>query len=261
MLTLFTTPKPFVGHIGVIQRNAIQSWTLINPDCEVIIFGDEPGAAETAAEFRIRHVGQLRRNQFGTPLLDDLFEQAKRLASYDVLAYVNADIILMKDFLQAVRQVVHSRKLFLMVGQRRNIDVSEPLSFDPNWEHRLRKLALRKGDFYTGIDYFVFPRNLWGKIPPFAIGRVYWDNWLLYAARLRKAAVIDVTPVVLAIHQNHVYKPGSMQGPEPPINQGLLDGALNLFSTWEATHVLTRQGLKVRCRSCYPACVCNFDEI
>jgi hypothetical protein len=261
MLTLFTTPKPFVGHIGQIQRNAIRSWTLLAPECEVILFGDEPGAAATAAEFGIRHVPQLRRNQFGTPLLDDLFAQAKQLASHDVLAYVNADIILMKDFLEAVRQVAGCRKRFFMVGQRRNIDVNEPLSFDPNWEQRLRKLALRKGDFYTGIDYFVFPRNLWEKIPPFAIGRVYWDNWLLYAARLRKAAVIDVTPVVLAIHQNHMYKPGVMNGPEPAVNQALLEAAVNLFTTWEATHVLTRQGLKVRCRSCYPACVCNFDEV
>ena len=26
MLTIFTIPKPFIGHIGVIQRNAIMSW-------------------------------------------------------------------------------------------------------------------------------------------------------------------------------------------------------------------------------------------
>ncbi len=29
MLTLFTIPKPFAGHIGLIQRNAIASWTLL----------------------------------------------------------------------------------------------------------------------------------------------------------------------------------------------------------------------------------------
>ena len=26
MITFFTTPKPFLGHIGIIQRNAIESW-------------------------------------------------------------------------------------------------------------------------------------------------------------------------------------------------------------------------------------------
>ena len=28
MLTIFTTPKPFRGHIGIIQRNALKSWTI-----------------------------------------------------------------------------------------------------------------------------------------------------------------------------------------------------------------------------------------
>jgi hypothetical protein len=32
MLTLFfTTAKPFVGHSGVIQRNALKSWKLWHP--------------------------------------------------------------------------------------------------------------------------------------------------------------------------------------------------------------------------------------
>ena len=48
MITFFSTPKPFRGHIGVIQRNAIQSWRLTHPDAEVILFGDEAGAAEVA---------------------------------------------------------------------------------------------------------------------------------------------------------------------------------------------------------------------
>ena len=41
MLTIFSTPKPFRGHIGVIQRNAIESWKRIHPDVEIILFGDE----------------------------------------------------------------------------------------------------------------------------------------------------------------------------------------------------------------------------
>jgi len=37
MLTLFTIPKAFQGHTGVIQRNAIRSWTLLRPECEIIL--------------------------------------------------------------------------------------------------------------------------------------------------------------------------------------------------------------------------------
>lgn len=32
MITLFTTAKPFRGHDGIIQRNALRSWTLLRPD-------------------------------------------------------------------------------------------------------------------------------------------------------------------------------------------------------------------------------------
>lgn len=257
MLTIFTTPKPFHGHNALIQRNAIRSWTCLRPSCEVLLFGDDEGVAETAEEFGVRHVPSVAKNEYGTPLLDDMFAQAARVSANGLLACVNADIILMSDFMRAVEQVASWRERFLMVGQRRNIEINEPLSFDPRWEQRLRKLVLRNGDFYFGIDYFVYPRNLWREIPPFAVGRLTWDNWILYGARLRKAAVVDTTPVVLAVHQNHEHIKGLATTPEAKRNWDLLGGGSNLFTTWETTHVLTPQGLKVRCRSCYPMCVCR----
>ncbi len=48
MLTIFTAPKSFYGHIGVIQTNAIRSWLLLCPECEIILFGGEEGIAEVA---------------------------------------------------------------------------------------------------------------------------------------------------------------------------------------------------------------------
>ena len=44
MITFFTTAKPFVGHSGVIQRNALKSWMLVHPFAEVILFGNETEA-------------------------------------------------------------------------------------------------------------------------------------------------------------------------------------------------------------------------
>jgi len=40
MIALFTRAKPFPGHNGVVQRNALKSWTLAAPDAEVILLGD-----------------------------------------------------------------------------------------------------------------------------------------------------------------------------------------------------------------------------
>jgi len=61
MLTLFSTPKPFHGHIGVIQRNALKSWTVLHPDVEVILFGDDEGAADACRELGLRHEPYVER--------------------------------------------------------------------------------------------------------------------------------------------------------------------------------------------------------
>src|SRR5260221_6870593 len=61
MITIFTTAKPFTGHSGVIQRNALKSWKELHADAEVILFGAEEGAAEAANELGVRHVADVKR--------------------------------------------------------------------------------------------------------------------------------------------------------------------------------------------------------
>jgi len=118
VLTIFATAKPFHGHTGVIQRNAIASWTLLRPRPEIILFGNEPGTADLCREFGLRHVPELACTELGAPLLSDLFEKAQRIAAHDILCYVNSDIMLMGNFLEALRKVSQAHKRFLMVGRR-----------------------------------------------------------------------------------------------------------------------------------------------
>lgn len=252
MLTLLSIPKPFAGPIRLIQRNAIQSWLRLHPTLEVILFGDDEGTEEAATEFQIRHVPEVARNEYGTPLVSDVFGKAQRLASHDLLCYVNADILLMSDLVQAIEQVAGRQRHFLMVGQRWDLNVAEPLSFEAGWEERLRTLVLQTGKSHgpTGIDYFVFRRGLWPSVPPFALGRTAWDNWLLYDARSRGARLIDASPVVMAVHQNHDYShcPGGMEGvwegAEAQRNLELAGGPAHVFTLEDATHVLTLRGLR-----------------
>ena len=61
MITIFTTAKPFTGHSGVIQRNALKSWKELHADAEVILFGDEEGAAEAARDAGARYVAGVER--------------------------------------------------------------------------------------------------------------------------------------------------------------------------------------------------------
>jgi len=206
MLTIFTVPKAFRGHIAVIQRNAIRSWLLLRPKCEIILFGNDEGTKEIAAEFRLRHIPEIACNEYGTPLVNDVFQKAEKSARGNVLCYVNTDILLLGDFIEGVNYVARRKRRFLIAGQRWNVDLLKPLDFKVDWEEELRSLVVAKGELYdpAGIDYFVFDGNL-GEIPPFAIGRTLFDNWLIYRARERGVAVVDATRRISAIHQNHDY--------------------------------------------------------
>lgn len=207
MLTLFTTPKPFRGHDGLIQMNALRSWANLDPKVEILVFGDEPGAREACEEVGARHGGDTLRSAFGTPLASDLFEKAQALAANDLVCYVNADILLFRDFMEAVRIGAALGGPFLMGGQRWDLDVTERLDFTGGAADTLKARARRDGVLHPpcGIDYFVFPKGFLVGLPPFSIGRMRWDNWLLREAVRRGGILVDASPSVLAIHQNHGY--------------------------------------------------------
>jgi hypothetical protein len=215
-LTIFTAPKPFTNpHIHIIQRNAIQSWMRLE-DTEVILIGDEPGIPETAHELGIKNVTSVERDEKGIPIVQAVMEIGHSNSQSPFLCYVNADMILMSDMLNAVRKVSAQTKDFLMVGQRWNLDINHLLDFSGNWEARLREEVEKHGEFYSpwGIDYFVFPRHLYTEVPNFTIGRPAWDNWMVYHARTSFGMAIDASREVVVVHQNHDYS--HLPGNKPP---------------------------------------------
>ena len=106
MLTIFTLPKPFEDIYEVIQRNAIRSWTLLKPKPEILLFEDEKNTTKKVAEeFSIGYITDVKKNEFGTPLINDIFEKAQEVAKNDILVYVNADIILISNFIKSIKQI------------------------------------------------------------------------------------------------------------------------------------------------------------
>jgi len=252
MLTIFTIPKPFTGHIGVIQRNAIRSWLHLIPKCEIILFGDDPGIREVAQEFGIIHVPEIRKTRYGTPYLDDVFFQAQQLAHHDIVCYCNADIIFFNDILDAVKKI--PQKEYLMVGERWDVEVTDPLDTSrENWSEEFRTYAQEHHTLldFMGMDYFIFPKGMLLNIPPFAVGRRGWDNWLIYHIRSKKIPVIDATPVVHVVHQNHTYshipdKKGTRwDGPESSANLKLIQNRqIYLWELADSDWILTPEGPK-----------------
>ncbi len=224
-LTIFTAPKPFENpHIAIIQRNAIKSWIQLGEEVEVLLVGEENGVEAVAFDFNIRMIPSVRRNASGTPLVSSIFEAARQASTSPILVYVNADILLTSDLLQAAHQLSklveasYPDKSFLMIGQRWDLDIDRPLDFTDEWEKELRADVRARGKLHppAGSDYFVFPRSAFMQIPDFAIGRAGWDNWMIFYARQQGALVVDATPSVLIVHQSHDYS--HLPGGQPHYN-------------------------------------------
>jgi hypothetical protein len=138
---------------------------------------------------------------------------------------------------------------FLIVGGRWNIEISNTINYEEiSWEYNLRDYVIKNHTpFHGGIDYFVFPKGLFDKIPQFTVGRAGWDNWMIYNARKLKIPTVDATQTIMAIHQNHSYSHVSQQtgsnyaGPESDNNFILSGGRQiylwNLYDVdWTFTH-------------------------
>ena len=245
-ITLFSAPKPFIDpHIAIIQRNAIKSWTLL-PDVEVLLMGDEEGIAETAEELGVKHLPDVRCSNNGTPLISSMLQLARENSDSELLCIINADMILMPDFVEAAEQTKRQKSKFVLLSQRWDLDVTQLLDFSTGWSNRLRSSVHGQGSLHrpAGSDFFLFPKSCYTDIPNFAIGRAGWDNWMIYKARQENCPVIDCTPSLMIVHQNHDYRhlPGGKSHythPETDENIRLAGGpAAVRYTILDATHRL-----------------------
>jgi len=256
---IFTLPKPFRDpHIACIQHNAIASWRALGDDIEVILIGNDEGVKEAAIELNVRHLGNVEHNEHGTPLVNSAFEIAKAATDADVLIYCNADVILLHDFRIALTDVLRSnvKNEFLAIGRRTNLDVDNEIDFDDRMAVRdLLEKTLNEGTFASIVckEYFAFPRGLFDQIPPFAVGRGNWDNWMVANTKHRHVPVVDLSKRVTAIHQNHDYhhiksdsnrrrKHCYFAGSEAQENQSLAGGR-HIVSGSTASHRLGGTGV------------------
>ncbi len=255
MITFFATGKPFEGHSGVIQRNALKSWKLLHRDVEVILFGDEAGVREICAELRLRHEPEARKHESGMKYLDYMFRRAQEIARNDFLCYSNCDIVQFLELIAAMEKARAWRKEFLLVGRRWDTDVTDPVDFaDAGWQEELKAKARTTGfqqspDF---IDFFVFPKGFYRDVPPLVVGRSYWDHWLVWRALQGGLPVVDASRYLTAVHQNHNYgyhpagKQGTNEDSVAMRNLEMAGGKKHQRSLHDASHAMTKGGKIVR---------------
>lgn len=253
LITLFTAPKPFKdSHVSLIQHNALRSWQALGDEVAVVLIGDEEGIAEVAAEYGFGHRPDVRTNALGTPLISSIFDLGRQANQSPFLAYVNADIILFPEIVPITRAVAGQTDTFLMIGQRWDLEILEPLYFEHDWVPGLKAAMHQHGSLHTrtGSDYFIFPRDCFKEIPDFSVGRAGWDNWMIYQARRQGWDAVDCSADLEIIHQNHDYRhlPGGQPHyrlPETGENIRLAGGRRTIFELDDANKCLVGGVLQV----------------
>lgn len=252
-LTLFSIPKPFVGHTGVIQTNAVMSWARLVRPRHLVLFGNDQGVAEIASRVGAEHLSDLPLSDLGTPYVTDAFHRVIEQATTFWVCYVNADIILDASLARALNSFRPKRPT-LIVGQRTDTDIDHLVDFDDaRTELAIREIGSGIGKLSptNAIDYLAFTPGAWlDAMPRFIVGRPGWDNWFLYNALCRGVCLVDGTCDILAIHQSHDYRhvPESTgrawEGPEADYNRRQIESHDHYFTIDYATHLLVGGQIK-----------------
>ncbi len=246
LITIFTVPKAFkIPHISLIQRNTVRNLANLGPDVDPVLVGDDEGVAEVAAEFGVRHLPNIQRTPQGTPIVASAFQLARENSDSPLLACINADNLVMPDFVETARLVSQQMPSFLLSGERNELDITRELDFGPGWSDSLRSEILQRGKPLgkSALEYMIFPRRLFADMPPFAFGRSAWDNWMAFKARWEGWPLVDATGAIVLGHQNHDYS--HLPGNKPPYrlpeslnNIRMGGGRRTIFTLADATHVV-----------------------
>ena len=114
MITIFSTPRPFINEFKDIQENAINSFSS-NPGVEIILFDDEESTTSKiySSNNKINVITNIEYNANRTPKLLSVFNYIKSNAKFDVVVHINSDI---REFL-----ILHLRLMmddFLSINNR-----------------------------------------------------------------------------------------------------------------------------------------------
>ena len=250
MITFFTTAKSFLGEARQRQLNALRSWQCIHPEVEVILCGEGDGYREVVSELGLIWLPDVACSEEGCPRIDDMIRKVRGVARHKILAYLNCDIIVMPDLLEAVQRIPFSR--FLMVTQRWDTELTNAIDFGNSGYEQVRQIVEARGVLsrITAIDMLLFRGNVWQELPPLYVGRAYYDNYLLFRALAANVPLVDATKCIMLVHQNHGY--GHIAGGIDAVwdgNEGLhnldtVGGYEALCSIEDATWELTPDALR-----------------
>ena len=206
LLVLFTTFKPSIEKKEV-YTNTIRNWATLQPGLQPVMFVENKSDSEIIqlAERLGWHVVPVPKFYHSLPILSAMFTDVyARFRNIPFYSFANADILFTADLLSSLCFMLHSVKQmnwtqFLFTGRRLGVTLSHRLGSLPPIE----ELALN-GTLFLGssADFYVTSANSfpWEGTPPFVVGRITIDNWVIARAMLNMTPVVDLTNTITAVH-------------------------------------------------------------
>ncbi len=255
MITFLSSPKAFKGIDKDNQYRAIKSWLSSGKDVEVILYGNSLGIDEAGLDLGVKVIKEIESSKSGAPFFGAIVEHASKHGRYNLQTYLNCDILI-SNIWDTISKISFNK--FLCIGQR--VDLSEGIYIEDmpkNYLKIIRDLHYNSEAFLhesTGIDYFIFTRNMWSNLKQITIGRGGYDNALLNYCKQENIPIIDCTFNLLAIHQFHNYnhvggnKNFVFYGDEAKSNLEVA-GRYSLLTVSDADYVIENENLIINsCR-------------
>lgn len=225
-LTIFCAPKPFQEGDGQKdkQLQALVSWLRLGSSIKIVLLGNS-SLSSMVSQFpdRVTLESDVDYNFLGTPMFHSLIARA-RAAETKYSLFINADIILLTDFLSALRKVADRFPNFILTAMRWDVD-SMPFYFHETThkllsengreveEGEVRRHIKEKGRLHTygGVDFWAWNNGpvpfFEVPMPPFTFGRGRYDNWFTHEmADSKYRSVVDASDAITSVHLVHSYR-------------------------------------------------------
>lgn len=214
LLVIFTTFKSDTNRASIHQE-VINNWSVLGDDIQPIFFYNksEPNDWDILAlEKGWIGLSLASTNNFGTPVLKEMYMKVTNKLKSEFYGFCNGDILFDQKIKMTLKHILNN-KIFLrnstmVIGQRTNIEVQDYYDYKKsnlNDTKSLSHIADARGSLFMKMaeDYFFIhsPENFpWHDIKDIVIGRRGYDNYLVSEAVQHNVSVIDATKTILAVH-------------------------------------------------------------
>ena len=207
-LIIFSTFKPMIPAFITEQTNSLNSWKALRYDKKIIIIGNDEGVEKLCKEKNVIHHPEVKKNNYDTPLVSDIFKIGWSYASEDdICIFLNGDIILSNSLCDVIDRFIkeypnYKDINYFLTAIRYDWTNFKHIDFtDENWEKKIKTGMRGKYSPPNGIDLYIHKKNTLEIPKEFAIAKMSYDGYIMNYVNTKFPVTIDITKSTTIYHQ------------------------------------------------------------